>query len=83
MTQWFLKKALLGFPELGLCSEMHGDRDGGPVGPELVLKSPGTLGEGDFCRRVLVLPMSLHFSPKISFVKEMEHLPLCFVHLVW
>ncbi|KAM7093098.1 uncharacterized protein WM277_025452 [Molossus nigricans] len=38
MTQWFLEKALLGFPERGLCLA----RGGGPVGPELVLKPAGT-----------------------------------------
>lgn len=47
MTQWFLEKALLGFPERGLCLEGHGGRGGGPVGFELVLKSPGTLGDRD------------------------------------
>lgn len=48
MTQWFLEKALLGIPERGLCLEGHRVRGGGLVGFELVLKSPGTLGDRDF-----------------------------------
>ena len=81
MTQWFLEKALQCFPERGLCLKGHGGRDGGPVGPELVLKSAGVCGERGLLCRVLVLPMSLRFSPEMPFMKEMEHLPLCFVHL--
>lgn len=47
MTQWFLEKALLGFPERGLCLGGHGGKGGGPVGFELVFKFPGTLGDRD------------------------------------
>lgn len=45
MTQWFLEKALPGSPERGLCLEGFGERDEGPVGPELLLLR-GNMGEG-------------------------------------
>lgn len=35
----------VGLCRTGLCLEGHGGRGGGPVGFELVLKSPGTLGD--------------------------------------
>lgn len=63
MTQWFLEKALSGFPERGLCSA----KGGGPGGPELVLKPAGIWVRGPLCRRVLVFSTLLAFLDPRSF----------------
>lgn len=86
MTQWFLEKALLGSPEQGLGVGAWGEGLGwgGDQWDSDLLGNPLERGGGGlFCRRVLVLPASPRYSPKIPFMKEMEHLPLCSVHLGW